>query len=629
MEENTQQEISSLKDAAAAIKQAYSIDPEAFALRFTNAGDNIVKELSTFSKQMEEGGSKLSPAFSNFSDDILSSIKAAKKGMDVEGRRDEVDKLRERKAVMAEFAKDGSLTDVELKGLSDTIDGLIKEIKPRAFVSRLQEGGKAAAKEIGSGIEREFNSTVSSLQSGIESLGDEFPPLRIALEKTNQLINFLVSAVYNSAKSAIKKRIERKREANLFRLDSEQKSAPTVSTKKQPIKNTSDKPRKGRQQPGREQAPRPTGTNKPDLVRLDRKSTKAIAKASGNGKGGNRIQQAMANRRGARGPIARGAAPARVGFLARLMPLIMRFLPIILAAGVALMQILGVVTKLGPMIVSAVTGMGRVIGSLVSGAVKSIGPLVTKAVTGAFGKLRGLMGKLFGGGSKASKAASVGSKAVAAGSAAAAAKGSSPAAKGAAAKGGKGWLSKIGKGVKMAGRVASKVALPLMALMAVGEGAYAAYKTEGSLSDKLAAGGKAALSSATMGASDMFFDDADKKAGKSPIQASTVVVQGSTRFIPSNSSLKGPPNNSIVRTPLRETPSNSKKLKDNRPVQAAQMKSIANQQAMNTTKNNNSVKHSSAVINNNTRSSVFVNKTSVDNHNSTFRNASNEGFANG
>jgi len=344
-ENNNEIEVSGLDKARESIRISYSIDPDAFAARFQPVGDNITDSLDNF-----KSSNNVSTNFQKFSDEITEAIKAASRGQTVEERTESVTRLKDRRALLNDLDTDSGLSDTEISALNQTFEELIKEIKPRAFVSRVQEGAKTAAAEFASGIGSELQSTVGSLQSGLESFGDEFPPLRFALEKSNQIMNALVGGIFNQTKNFIKRRGDRKKEAKLFRIETQNQKTSALTPQKQ-------------------------------TVELDNKSIKRVGKEVGKESSNtNPIQTAA---------LTAGLLSMTRGNKERKRKdkpnMLMRILPV-LAAGVGL-----VVSLLGSMASALFSLPGLIIG--VVGAIGVVGKLLSGKI---FGALKGIGGKLAG-----------------------------------------------------------------------------------------------------------------------------------------------------------------------------------------------------------------------------------------
>ncbi len=648
-------ELSGLSRAKESIRIAYSIDPDAFAARFEPIAERITSSLDQYASAND-----VSDNFSKFSDEITESIKQASKGQTIEERVTNVNRLRDRQGLLNELGDDSGLSKEEISALNQTFDKLITEIKPRAFASRVQEGGKTAAIEIASGIESEFKSTVSSVQGAIEGFGDEFPPLRIALEKTNQLVNMLVGGIFNQTKEFIKRRLERRKEAKLFRIETESKGKPSVK-RPEPKKETAKKTKPAK--------PTAVPTDKPEKVSIDRKSVKALGKEledNNTGGGGNAIQNALIFAGVTK--MLRGRDKTqkkdKPSLLMRLLPIIMIGVTLIgtlisTVVGIAssmLGQLLLVGTLLSGKIFNALKG----IGSALAGFGKKVFDLGKGLVKKGVGVVKGTLTKgkdLVKKGATATKnfAVNTGEKI------------------GRSVtnffsktkeifKSGKEKVQKVvGKNakklskplVKGAAKVAALVAggvvsAPVDAAVAIGGGIYllyqgakAAIKEPGSVTDKLKAGGKAVASEVTLGASNLLFDDKkDTEVAPKTFNTEGTIEEPvtATRTTSRQEMLEAAKatdgdislntaNIMVQNGTISAAVSEANQRIDKRTAEVQTVNRVR-QTPQGETSGPGSASSQTSVMNNTNNNTAVINRTSPENPETTYRQKSAEGFTN-
>lgn len=580
-----QEKISQLKTISDSIRKSYSIDPEIFKIRFEDKGKRMSEELEEYSNTLIESGKPLSVAFETFVTEINDNISRASEGLTAPERREQAEKLRERRRTLYEINETGGTSSEEFEALDKTLNRLIQEIEPRAFSSRLQEGVTAALTSTGAALASEISSGTRQLQGALESLGDDFPPLQFAIEKANNFLNFLLGSLINTVRERFRARKERKEEAKRFSLQTKKEvesqsllerepslpSSEVVKKEPEPREKEWDgSPQVVRFHDEPEEKPQPPKIterdNGPLVVRLDEYSIKAI-KVNAPKVESPSVMESKEIRRGKIKEARSKSTPTPKGggLLSKIMPVIM------------------IIAGLLGSIVTAIISMGA---SLL-GALTTIGPVIAGAVGGALATLPGLIkGALAGAGALLGKGAAVG---------------------GAVLKKGAGLLA---KGGKFLGGVASKtapilgkVALPLTAAVAVGQGAYEAYKTDGDAGDKAKAFGKGALSSVTFGLSDKLFDEDEAKTIKK-IREKEKQIEASNPSVSKD-----------VRSHAEMY--NESAIESYERMEKEKMKVQEN------TMNNSST----SIINNNNNSSTLVNRTSPEFFDPTFNRKIQEGFA--
>jgi len=255
--QNTEEQAVPMESILDTIKESFSIDPDAFAKRFDPVAtkvseildsvgdarkDEALKDIEEAAKILAaEGKSKkevdsfvkdstksltddkvLNDSFIKFKDELSTMVKQLESGAEVDERSEKAKDLISQGKLINELASEGDidLDTTELAALNEAIALLVESVQPRALSTRLAAATTETAKNIGLRVEGQFVDAVHGLQGAMEGLGDEFPPLQIALQKTNELINFLVGSMWKLFKKSIARQFQRRKQAKLARLES-------------------------------------------------------------------------------------------------------------------------------------------------------------------------------------------------------------------------------------------------------------------------------------------------------------------------------------------------------------------------------------------------------------------------
>lgn len=604
--DNQEIEIVDLQPTISKIKDAFSTSSESFARRLKdsliNLDNRFTENIKEYERVREEQGLTVSNEFTEYSHKLQEILEESKKGKDIDERQNIVAELQKDQLVLDNLAKNenSDLNLNELDVLNDVITVLIREINPRNLSTRVLQGSKEAIIGLAEGLGSELKGAVGDLQGHIEDLAEEFPPLRIGLEKTNEFLNFIIGNLFSTVSGAFAKRKEAREEAAALANDSI-------------IEKTTTPEKVVKQKASKEQSINKPSNKKSNMIELGDSSIKRLSKALAKelGKSTNKTTAEVS-------PVQTALLTAGTLKLlnrsnkskdknANKPSLFSRLLPFLAVGTVALTSLLtlgvssfGLIIGFLTTVVTALTSGALFkhiskLGPKIIGALKSLGSIIKGALSALAGKIIGGLKNFL---PKAGKAL----------------RGAATAAASRASK-----IAKVGGTVlKTGAKLATKALVPLTVAGAVGSGAIRAFKKNqegGTFSENVKEFGKGALSFTTAGLSDKVLDDDKKevKAGE-PEMVSGLITDKTIKI------------SNIDKVDTIKT------IEEALPSLRLREQNIQLQNAIGTNKveqNNRNITNSKMMINNNNVSkSTYINKVSPENHESSYIEKSKAGFAN-